>query len=241
MFCIPDLFSISKAIVSLSCLITKYSVVWWYRWHRCVVGSNLMRHHNGEFSYWGHWISVAWSHISLNLLNKEKLILCSIFLTFVIKALYCSCRWLAFEECLVNADNRKALSLRWELRLINGWKDGRRLALLLLLVQADQTALAHLAAAWPRWWVQQWAPRGYKHTVPFLSFQQSLRAGVAAKLRCGWWCLGILQMEGRSCCATALTFCFQTDHLFWLCPVEIFMCMNFSAITLALLFMSIDS
>lgn len=161
MFCIPDLFSISKAIVSLSCLITKYSVVWWYRWHRCVVGSNLMRHHNGEFSYWGHWISVAWSHISLNLLNKEKLILCSIFLTFVIKALYCSCRWLAFEECLVNADNRKALSLRWELRLINGWKDGRGLALLLLLVQADQTALAHLAAAWPRWWVQQWAPRGY--------------------------------------------------------------------------------
>lgn len=127
MFCIPDLFSISKAIVSLSCLITKYSVVWWYRWHRCVVGSNLMRHHNGEFSYWGHWISVAWSHISLNLLNKEKLILCSIFLTFVIKALYCSCRWLAFEECLVNADNRKALFLRWELRLINGWKDGRRL------------------------------------------------------------------------------------------------------------------
>lgn len=123
MFCIPDLFSISKAIVSLSCLITKYSVVWWYRWHRCVVGSNLMRHHNGEFSYWGHWISVAWSHISLNLLNKEKLILCSIFLTFVIKALYCSCRWLAFEECLVNAYNRKALFLQWEIRLINGRKE----------------------------------------------------------------------------------------------------------------------
>lgn len=39
----------------------------------------------------------------------------------------------------------------------------------------------------------------------------------------------------------ALTFCFQTDHLFSLRPGEIFMSMNFSAITLLLLFMSINS
>lgn len=123
MFCIPDLFSLSKAIVSLSCLITKYSGVWGERWHRCIVASNLTRHHNGEFSYWGHWISVAWSHSAPNLLNKEKWILCSIFWTFVIKALYSSCRWLVFEECLVTADNRKALCRQRESRLINGWKD----------------------------------------------------------------------------------------------------------------------
>lgn len=230
MFCIPDLFSISKAIVSLSCLITKYSVVRRHRWHRCIVGSNLMRHRNGEFSYRGHRIRVAWSCISLNLLNKEKLILCSIFLTFVIKALYCSCRWLASEECLANPYNGKALFLQWR----SGWlMDRRKLSFL-------SPSRSLQGCCWPLLVeVLVWGcgvPQGSSSARSPLA--PPLSRGAAEPL-C-WWCSDMLQMEDRGCHGTAVTFCFHTERLFWLCPVGIFVCMNFRAITLVLLFMSIN-
>lgn len=125
----------------------------------------------------------------------------------------------------------------------SGWlMDRRMLSFILLFSQSEYILLTHLAIAWQPWCVvHQCTPQGYKQIVLFVSFQQRLWASVTVKLHRGWWCLDILHIEDRYCYSIALTFCFQTDHLFWLCPGEIFMCMNFSAITLALLFMSINS
>lgn len=213
--------------------------MWGERWHRWIVGSNLTRHRNGEFSYRGHWISVAWSHISANLVNKEKLIFCSIFLTFVIKALYSSCRWLAREGCLGNADNREALSARPRIRLINGYKDARfHFAALPAWMHIIDSCDHCLAAG--MWCCSSAHLRGTSRELCSCPSSTDW-AGVTAPLRCGPWCRDTLQVEDRYCYSIASTFCFQTDHLFWLCPGEVFMCMNFSAITLALLFMSITS
>lgn len=213
--------------------------MWGERWHRWIVSSNLTRHRNGEFSYRGHWISVAWSHISANLLNKEKLIFCSIFLTFVIKALYSSCRWLARERWLGNAGDRPGIVCAARIRLINGYKDACfPFAALPAWIHIIDSCGHCLAAG--MWWCSG------AHTS---GGQAESSAHVPqAQTEPGWqftalwpWCRDIPQVEGRSCYSIASTFCFQTHHLFWLCPGEVFMCMNFSAITLALLFMSITS
>lgn len=124
----------------------------------------------------------------------------------------------------------------------SGWlMDRRMLSFILLFAQSECILLTHLAIAWQTWCCGASVYTSGLQADLFVSFQQRLWARVTVKLHCGLWCLDILQIEDRYCYSIALTFCFQTDHLFWLCPSEIFMCMNFSAITLALLFMSINS
>lgn len=119
-------------------------------------------------------------------------------------------------------------------RLINGYKDAC-LAFLLLLSQPESTLLTRVATAW------QLGCGGAAVHTSGVQGDSTDWGRVTVPLCCGPWCRDTPQVEDRYCYSIASTFCFQTHHLFWLCPGEVFMCMNFSAITLALLFMSITS